>query len=1004
MTCRSCKGFNIKIEDTLKHNLLNEQKSANSLIKEATLKKAMAGYTKAAIAEMVIAFFETIKEEKTLEPKNLTKVFNISDKYMKEVFENIPKYIKTRVVTSEGEVAMAETSADIGAVTKIARDSFYGFAPAASYKIAVDSFILETASKGGSSPEFIPTDLPGTSFGDMREVKLPVKKLISEQDKFDIMARHSMLSRMTPDQRRALKKGGRQGIHILFDVLGVIDPFGVFDGLNVVLYLQDYYATNLQEEKEEAAFGAAMSAMGAVMPYVGDLLKLGKLGVRSKLAVPLIKKMAAKSPKKFKDFFDAVIRKLSDPKSVKRAVQGTKVAGKLGRRGAINLLKDTAARRVGENYVSETVQQAVLYGMLSSEKGLKAITTMAEFPEDIAKKVASFLYDQKDLKRTLFVLSDSEFSREFLAQDPVKGRTILSRIRDTLIPFYEKVEVELRKRAEKKAKEQKNKPLPRVNVVTKESRQINIKIADKTFLSEGRAANLRRLFKKLSDVIPSDKASRVMLNDVRALKALKPSKERVEQLIKKIDTRLSAKNTDLKKSDDYIDGLRTKRADADSKGLTNKAKDIEAQINSPALQKTRQDIKTEIDNLNKSKKELKDINFATPKSAKIKISKISKLPRDITKAFFKTVIKVEAVRRSSKFVCSLIADEVIAVAIANRLLSVFGIGIAAILARPIRAELQRIFQAQTIKQGPTASIKRAFYGSSLIVGCLQGTLRDIGTEIQEVVVNNTNLFTDIDKATLRIAADAGVSLNDIQKAKLSPDLDQNVYVSLAVDAFAPFYQPTYGAIADQFINDYGILGSRMLLRKAAPGFYKTPEAYPFIAAVDKLFARESGFEPTIKIYKSWLKRNGVTTEDQNKFIACHFKDVVSDAVDQILEAAKNKEGIKKVLANYKKLLKFFEDIREEELKKDSLASKLFEYLFDKTQEIPNPFKEDICSGINEKYGKQMNNFKRIIKGSDARLDAAIPPKKPKPAPKLDATIPPKKKKRPDRGFTDKETE
>ncbi len=57
--------------------------------------------------------------------------------------------------------------------------------------------------------------------------------------------------------------------HNALDVIGLIDPTPLSDGLNAALYIAEGDVKN-----------AAISLAGAVMPYAGDLLKVSKLGER----------------------------------------------------------------------------------------------------------------------------------------------------------------------------------------------------------------------------------------------------------------------------------------------------------------------------------------------------------------------------------------------------------------------------------------------------------------------------------------------------------------------------------------------------------------------------------------------------------------------------------------------------------------------------------------------------------------------------------------------------
>jgi len=54
------------------------------------------------------------------------------------------------------------------------------------------------------------------------------------------------------------------------------NPFGVADGINAIWYVGEGLMG-----REGAFLNAGISAAGALLPYVGDLLKFGKVGVKA---------------------------------------------------------------------------------------------------------------------------------------------------------------------------------------------------------------------------------------------------------------------------------------------------------------------------------------------------------------------------------------------------------------------------------------------------------------------------------------------------------------------------------------------------------------------------------------------------------------------------------------------------------------------------------------------------------------------------------------------------
>ena len=172
--------------------------------------------------------------------------------------------------------------------------------------------------------------LAGTVAGDQpyvsptNEIRIPIKNLLNEQDKFDIMQRGTVLRQMTPKQREAVKKGEELVVHYALDIVGFVDPWGVADGINFLLYLNEREKAKTVEERFKAEFGMFASAIGAVIPYAGDAVKLLKIGGAGLIkqapqiikglprAKAFLKKAAGRLPKKYRTAIDTIIKKIDD--------------------------------------------------------------------------------------------------------------------------------------------------------------------------------------------------------------------------------------------------------------------------------------------------------------------------------------------------------------------------------------------------------------------------------------------------------------------------------------------------------------------------------------------------------------------------------------------------------------------------------------------------------------------------------------------------------------------
>jgi hypothetical protein len=78
--------------------------------------------------------------------------------------------------------------------------------------------------------------------------------------------------------------------HEVLNYVGILDPFGVADGINAIWYVGEGLMG-----REGAFLNAGISAAGALLPYVGDLLKFGKAGVKAAEACGVFQKLETKA-------------------------------------------------------------------------------------------------------------------------------------------------------------------------------------------------------------------------------------------------------------------------------------------------------------------------------------------------------------------------------------------------------------------------------------------------------------------------------------------------------------------------------------------------------------------------------------------------------------------------------------------------------------------------------------------------------------------------------------
>ncbi len=88
------------------------------------------------------------------------------------------------------------------------------------------------------------------------------------------------------DRRWAAYNGIADPLHQVLDKVGLVDPIGIADGLNAVWYLGEGALG-----REGAFVNAGFSAMGLLLPYAGDLLKLGRAGAKAAEACGVLKQL-----------------------------------------------------------------------------------------------------------------------------------------------------------------------------------------------------------------------------------------------------------------------------------------------------------------------------------------------------------------------------------------------------------------------------------------------------------------------------------------------------------------------------------------------------------------------------------------------------------------------------------------------------------------------------------------------------------------------------------------
>ena len=82
------------------------------------------------------------------------------------------------------------------------------------------------------------------------------------------------------------RESGREALHEILNIVGIIDPTGIPDALNAGLYIEDFIRAKEGESKFWPLFGALTSILSAIFPYAGDLVFKGTLRIIKAAASP----------------------------------------------------------------------------------------------------------------------------------------------------------------------------------------------------------------------------------------------------------------------------------------------------------------------------------------------------------------------------------------------------------------------------------------------------------------------------------------------------------------------------------------------------------------------------------------------------------------------------------------------------------------------------------------------------------------------------------------------
>ena len=410
MACTSCKGFNIIIENHNKDFLLeaNLSKKGNPYINKIIESASTYPKLKNALNTAFANIQTTTNKQLRINPADVRRAFeeslkvNAEEGFQKVIGEDGKDFINHVLSNSQQSAPKLPRNKKSNKAKKIAMEytqlSFIGAYYAQSY---ID-YLFRVALPAECINEIL---LPITA----KAVKtLPKITSESKNKKFKIIIENKLKELYAPIADRPYKKMPKADWHLVLDIVGTIDPFGVADGANIILYYNDYVSAvndplsldgGLQKQNE-ALVGALGSFIGLVIPYLGDVAKFGiKKGVKLAEFVtdiqPLILKLEkniATSTGLKKKFYEGILNLLKESpeqivKNVNKA-QKLKPAGLAAARTASQkAISDFFFKRLQKVTVVSTAFQLAVFALLKTETFSKIAAYIYALPLVSAKLV-----------------------------------------------------------------------------------------------------------------------------------------------------------------------------------------------------------------------------------------------------------------------------------------------------------------------------------------------------------------------------------------------------------------------------------------------------------------------------------------------------------------------------------------------------------------------------------------------------------------------------------------
>ena len=935
MTCSSCKGFNIKIEDYNPSMLLESSagsqdpyvKGIVESVKEypelkAALNKAYAQIEKDVMRQAKInpadvgrAFKSSVKKHaengiKEVLGEDGTKLVDYLLEKNKGKGDKLPKNINKRNFKKANKIAIEHT-----------QKSFIGVMIAQKY---IDLLFRAALPAEAASNILAPLAAAAAKSMQLEESKAPDVKILIEKSLKEVYA---------PVADRPPTSPIDLGWHDILDIVGTIEPFGIADGTNILLYYKDYVSAlknqnpDEKRDKQEAALlGAFGSFIGLVIPYAGDIAKFSiKSGVKLTKFVKDIKPLVDKLTQKVtassglkKKFYKGILDLIKDnPESIVKNVGRGRMLKPAGLAAAAGASQKAIAKffnnKLQQVTIKSTAFQAAIFALLKTETFGPSAAYIMALPLASAKIVIDGFIGFVETTSLETWKQDLE-KQTWLKDHPALKEMIERYLSSTMM---ERAIEDLKKALEDKEEKEREKErrddaigdaYSSMQEIKGDSGRIKIiienqKLEEKKFSR----AFLRRTMKKMGDLF-QDTNFRVDALADTASAAYKTYSDAMKAIDDALTARFPVGTVRSKKVRDsirtFLDKLVT-RVSAELDGAKESLEFYETQTNKTPAQVTLiEKLKSKIKALELRQKEITEritqLDVEARKSRAVAVKKAD-IPKPYTsplKKFAVTAGSIPTFYVGGYVACRALVHSAILFGVINwikkNFITTAFFTVAGAMASVFAGQAwltAELAQAEDILSKLGAYAKYIFRYVASASGCWDGGVaklsQDAGKAVEQLVAEKYNSSVD------RLGKVQNLSQPQIEQMKIA--MAEESWWANIREISQPFISTTRGSVADSLINDY----SAVSIFGDALGLTATAATDPL--GVPKRLGdvlRKKFFIPrnlTLYVFELGriLSRNGIVEPAiQRQIILCMLLNFAEDALKNV----KGKEELESEVA------------------------------------------------------------------------------------------------------------